>query len=357
VIDTGNGPRPTQPVAPGTPEHAARVEAEAVRLYRAYHSALDAFMEGETEQQAYEDTCRTLFGTASYVLFTMDRLISVMMKQLQNIIEDEDTGTLLSLFAATRSRGGRMTESLYRGFARAVLGDAHCLRLAMTYPSRNVAITLLEQPEDDPETAADASASSSSNGGTATAAATEDAMDVDGKDGKVDGDAATSSAAAPAAGDAGAAGEGAAAEGATAATSSSAAESTGPGAEGTDPAKHFSRWSEYLRRFGSAEADDLDPREHRLFLPRTLARFATSRAAVDNCDVRNGLRVSVNVNTFRLAFVESTGDYLFRRGGNRAAHESTAGAQAEARIAKWRAIHKVRAEEAGFSVDDKLPTA
>lgn len=54
-------------------------------------TALFALLDGSMESSKYEDECRQLMGTASYLLFTMDKLVSHCARQLQSLVSDPST--------------------------------------------------------------------------------------------------------------------------------------------------------------------------------------------------------------------------------------------------------------------------
>ena len=62
-------------------EAAARAE-EAARLHREFMSMLRQVLDGHMDSSTFEDSCRALLGTNSYVLFTLDKLIQKFIKHM-----------------------------------------------------------------------------------------------------------------------------------------------------------------------------------------------------------------------------------------------------------------------------------
>lgn len=60
---------------------AARAE-EAQRLHREFISMLRKVLDGHMDSSMFEDQCRALLGTNSYVLFTLDKLIQKFIKHM-----------------------------------------------------------------------------------------------------------------------------------------------------------------------------------------------------------------------------------------------------------------------------------
>jgi paired amphipathic helix protein Sin3a len=63
--------------------------------YQAYLSKLYGLVDGSIDNTKYEDSCRSLMGSISYFLFTMDKLISLVLKQMQHLATDETCQELL----------------------------------------------------------------------------------------------------------------------------------------------------------------------------------------------------------------------------------------------------------------------
>jgi hypothetical protein len=62
-------------------EAAARAE-EAARLHREFSQMLRRVLDGHMDSSSFEDSCRALLGTNSYVLFTLDKLIQKFIKHM-----------------------------------------------------------------------------------------------------------------------------------------------------------------------------------------------------------------------------------------------------------------------------------
>jgi histone deacetylase complex regulatory component SIN3 len=60
---------------------AARAE-ESARLHREFMGMLRQVLDGHMDSSTFEDTCRALLGTNSYVLFTLDKLIQKFIKHM-----------------------------------------------------------------------------------------------------------------------------------------------------------------------------------------------------------------------------------------------------------------------------------
>merc|ERR1712003_325877 len=65
------------------------------------------------ESSKYEDECRTLLGANSYVLFTLDKLILKLIKQVQAATGDELASKLLQLHNYELARTTSFRNSVY----------------------------------------------------------------------------------------------------------------------------------------------------------------------------------------------------------------------------------------------------
>lgn len=131
-------------------------------------SALYNLLDGSSDNTKFEDDCRAIIGTQSYVLFTLDKLIYKLVKQvkswnfysdnlffplqfslchslsfialnillhifspqLQTVATDEMDNKLLQLYAYEKSRKpGRFFDVVYHENARVLLHDENIYRI------------------------------------------------------------------------------------------------------------------------------------------------------------------------------------------------------------------------------------
>ncbi|MCI00262.1 paired amphipathic helix protein Sin3-like 4-like, partial [Trifolium medium] len=72
--------------------------------YDRFMNSLYSLLDGSSDNTKFEDDCRAIIGTQSYLLFTLDKLIYKLVKQLQAIASDEMDNKLLQLYAYEKSR-------------------------------------------------------------------------------------------------------------------------------------------------------------------------------------------------------------------------------------------------------------
>ncbi|KAK9071711.1 hypothetical protein SSX86_008140 [Deinandra increscens subsp. villosa] len=98
-------------------------------LYSKFMSALYNLLDGSTDNAKFEDNCRAILGNQSYVLFTLDKLIYKLVKQLQNIAGDEVDNQLLQLYEYERlRRPEKLIDSVYYENAHNLLHEENIYR-------------------------------------------------------------------------------------------------------------------------------------------------------------------------------------------------------------------------------------
>lgn len=113
--------------------------------YSRFKSALYNLLDGSVDNTKYEDECRAVIGTQSYVLFTLDKLIFKIVKQLQTVAADEVGHKLLQLYAYEKSRRpGRFLDLVYHENARVLLHDENIYRIECASDPTRLSIQLMD---------------------------------------------------------------------------------------------------------------------------------------------------------------------------------------------------------------------
>ena len=108
-------------------------------------------LNGTTESGKFEDDCRTLLGAKSYLLFTLDKLIYKVVKQVQLVIQDELSSKLLHLHDYELSRDAAYDENVYRANACVLLQDEACYRLGSSEDGKSLFVRLAEAGSERPD--------------------------------------------------------------------------------------------------------------------------------------------------------------------------------------------------------------
>ncbi|KAI5118376.1 hypothetical protein M0805_005842 [Coniferiporia weirii] len=112
--------------------------------------ACEKLFEGELDQATFEENMRFLFGTKAYNMFTLDKLIAALIKQVQTAVVDSKCQELLALLGKARSKGPSSVRELiaYRREAEQYLGpDDHLYRVEWDEGLRMMRIWLLSAAE------------------------------------------------------------------------------------------------------------------------------------------------------------------------------------------------------------------
>ncbi|KAI3875144.1 hypothetical protein MKW92_034901 [Papaver armeniacum] len=124
-------------------------------LYARFLSALYSLLDGSSDNTKFEDDCRALIGTQSYVLFTLDKLICKLVKQLQTVAADEVDSKLLQLQTYENSRRpGKFVDLVYHENARVLLHDENIYRFECTSSPTHLSIQLMDCSREKPEVTA-----------------------------------------------------------------------------------------------------------------------------------------------------------------------------------------------------------
>ncbi|KAI4314256.1 hypothetical protein L6164_027183 [Bauhinia variegata] len=123
--------------------------------YARFMDALYNLLDGSSDNTKFEDDCRAIIGTQSYLLFTLDKLIYKLVKQLQAIATDEMDNKLLQLNAYEKSRkSGRFVDIVYHENARVLLHDELIYRIECSSTPTRLSIQLMDYGHDKPEVTA-----------------------------------------------------------------------------------------------------------------------------------------------------------------------------------------------------------
>ncbi|CAI0627594.1 unnamed protein product, partial [Linum tenue] len=134
---------------------AASNDTSSTDLYARFMSALYNLLDGSSDNTKFEDDCRAIIGTQSYVLFTLDKLIYKLVKQLQTVATDEMDNKLLQLYAYEESRkAGRFVDIVYHENTRVLLHDENIYRVQCSSGPTRLSIQLMDFVHDKPEVTA-----------------------------------------------------------------------------------------------------------------------------------------------------------------------------------------------------------
>ncbi|XP_047314701.1 paired amphipathic helix protein Sin3-like 2 isoform X2 [Impatiens glandulifera] len=118
-------------------------------LYGRFMGALYGLLDGSSDNSKFEDDCRAIIGNQSYVLFTLDKLIFKLVKQLQTVATDETDNKLLQLHEYEKSKmRGRYVDSVYFDNVHVILHEENIYRFECPCVGTRLSIQLMDDGSD-----------------------------------------------------------------------------------------------------------------------------------------------------------------------------------------------------------------
>ncbi|KAI8379519.1 uncharacterized protein BYT42DRAFT_329822 [Radiomyces spectabilis] len=118
--------------------------------YQALLDLIDRFFDGEMDQQVFEENARYLFVTDAYVLFTVDKLIHAIIKQIQAVTVDTKSVELVRLFRTDQllENMSPRVMSVYRLRAEDTVGpDENLYKINFDIEAKAMSIQLLDKDD------------------------------------------------------------------------------------------------------------------------------------------------------------------------------------------------------------------
>jgi histone deacetylase complex regulatory component SIN3 len=151
--------------------------AAEARYAKHFLEPLEVVLNTPQDPVAFEDEVRTHLGVEAYVLFTTERIIQFIVKQIQTVVADDELyDQLLGLYKYEFTRPAGFADSSYMNNARELLAEERrCYRFTYNQASGEFAITELNMTQTQQPTSAlaqalaDGATASTSTGGAAAA--------------------------------------------------------------------------------------------------------------------------------------------------------------------------------------------
>jgi len=123
--------------------------------YPAFLDLVRNLLDGNMENQAYEDTLREMFGIHAFTAFTLDKVIGNAVRQLQQIATDETCQDCLELYLNEKKSGGAggtvdtaedryYNELMYQKKSEKLLTEENCFKIIFYRDNGRVTIELLD---------------------------------------------------------------------------------------------------------------------------------------------------------------------------------------------------------------------
>lgn len=121
---------------------------KAEDVHKEFLTLLFNLLNGSTDQSQFEDDCRLLLGANSYLLFTLDKLVYKLIKQVQALLAEDIDSKLLHLAEYETTRDAPFHEGVYHANACVILGDESVYRIGSENNGKTLQIQLCEPSLD-----------------------------------------------------------------------------------------------------------------------------------------------------------------------------------------------------------------
>ncbi|XP_046857434.1 paired amphipathic helix protein Sin3b-like isoform X2 [Xenia sp. Carnegie-2017] len=122
----------------------APTDVDVEEYYPVFLDMVRNLLDGNMESSSFEDTCREMFGVHAYIVFTIDKLVTNIVRQLQTIVVDDTCVQVMDLYQQEQSRegagGNSATQGLrkeeeisYQKKAEALLNDENCYKFIVKW--------------------------------------------------------------------------------------------------------------------------------------------------------------------------------------------------------------------------------
>ncbi|XP_072393755.1 paired amphipathic helix protein Sin3a [Diabrotica undecimpunctata] len=135
-------------------------QIEIEEYYPAFLDMVKNLLDGNMEANAYEDTLREMFGIHAYVAFTLDKVISNAVRQLQHCVTERTALACQELFLKESKKGGTgglcamaykrvYQEMAYQRTAEKAVQEENCFKIFIYKEDCRMTIELLDTDSDD----------------------------------------------------------------------------------------------------------------------------------------------------------------------------------------------------------------
>uniref|UniRef100_A0A1L8DXH5 Paired amphipathic helix protein Sin3a n=1 Tax=Nyssomyia neivai TaxID=330878 RepID=A0A1L8DXH5_9DIPT len=137
-------------------------EIQVEDFYSTFLDMLKNVLDGNMEATNYEDSLREMFGIHAYIAFTLDRVVSNAVRQLQHCVTERGALECVDLFHQEQRKNGAgglcksankriAAEMAYQKRAEASLQDENCFKVYIYKIDCRVTIELLDTESEDTE--------------------------------------------------------------------------------------------------------------------------------------------------------------------------------------------------------------
>lgn len=135
-------------------------EYEIEDYYPAFLDMVKNVLDGNMDSNSFEDTLRDIFGIHAYIAFTLDKVVSYAVRQLQHCVTERGATSCMDLYQRELRRGAAgglcstahrrlHSELAYQRKAEANLRDENCFKIYIYKKDCRMTIELLDTESED----------------------------------------------------------------------------------------------------------------------------------------------------------------------------------------------------------------
>jgi len=139
-----------------------KMDVEVSDYYPALLDMVKGVLDGNMESGTYEDNLREMFGIHAYIAFTLDKVVTYAVRQLQHIVCDEIPQSCMEQFSQEVKREGAggllrtqhqrtSLETAYQKRVEQLLTDESCFRIIIYHKNCKMTMELLDTDVGEPE--------------------------------------------------------------------------------------------------------------------------------------------------------------------------------------------------------------
>lgn len=119
----------------------ALAKKDGTSVYEAFKVLVHQLLDSEIDQVSFEDQVRELVGAGSYQIFTIDRLVSHLVKQMQILVSSAVNQNLVKLYSyelprmcdatkeRTLERSAQLARMYLSNYAAVAVDDHNCMQM------------------------------------------------------------------------------------------------------------------------------------------------------------------------------------------------------------------------------------
>lgn len=137
-------------------------QIEVEDYYPAFLDMVKNLLDGNMESSTYEDTLREMFGIHAFIAFTLDKVVSYAVRQLQHCVTERTAITCMETFQKEQKKGGaggicatahrRLHQELaYQRAIEKAVQDENCFKIYIYKKDCRLTIEMIDTDPDEPK--------------------------------------------------------------------------------------------------------------------------------------------------------------------------------------------------------------